>query len=274
MIFPGLSFRDYAALDAVNWSRLKAMRVSPLQFFHELTNPQSFDAAHFRVGHATHCLVLEPDSFKERYTRFDGTRRGKAWTAAKSHAEAGGLTILSEEEATAAFGASASVLTNPHAKAILSEGLREVSLTWEDPETGLTCKARIDFAGDRMVDLKTAARIEPRAFRSAATRLGYHGQFAFYVDGLQANGIATAKEPVMIVVQSAMPHDCIVYLMPPHVIEAGRQEYRRLLRKLVECAETETWPGIAKGPVVFELPPYAYSNDPELEPAALEEEIA
>lgn len=269
MIHPGLTYADYAAIDAINWSRLKALRVSPLQFLHELTNPPSFDAAHFRIGTATHCRVLEPQEFDSRYVLFKGTRRGKAWDAAKAHAEAARVTVLNEDEAQAALGAAAAVVTNPHAASILSAGLREVSITWEDEVTHFDCKGRIDFAGDHMVDLKTAARIDPRSFAAQAARLGYHAQFAFYLDGLRANGLASDKPPVLIAVQSSMPHDVIVYLMPPHVIEAGRREYRRLLAKLYDCTEADRWPGVApNGPVVFELPKWAYDDTYTLEDAA------
>jgi len=272
VIHPGMTYAEYAGIDAVNWSRLKAMRVSPLQFHYELTNPPDADASHFRVGTAAHCRVLEPDSFSQRFVVFSGTRRGKGWEAVKSHAAATGVTVLSEDEATAALGAAASVLTNPHSSAILSAGLREVSITWEDEVTHFDCKGRIDFAGDHMVDLKTTARIEPRAFATQAARLGYHAQFAFYLDGLRANGIANDKPPVLIAVQSALPHDVIVFTIPPHVLDAGRREYRRLLTKLYECAESNRWPGAApNGPVVFELPRWAYENDYALIEADLEE---
>lgn len=272
MIHPNLTYREYAALEGVNWSRLKAMRVSPRQFHYELTNPPDSDSPHFRIGVATHAQVLEPETFRERFCCYKGTRRGKAWEAAKALSASQNLAILSEEEAEAVAGAAAAVLTNPYAAAILGEGLREVSITWEDEETRFDCKGRADFAGDRLVDLKTAARIDPRAYAAQATRLGYHAQFAFYLDGLRANGLSGGdRDPVMFVVQSAMPHDTIIYTMPPHVIDAGRAEYRRLLRRLYECAERDEWPGIASGPVVFELPRWAYDSPESLEPAELED---
>lgn len=265
MIRNDLSYADYSKIDAINWSRLKVIGVSPLQFIWERDNPRP-ETGYLRIGRAVHAYLLEPATFKERFAKFDGTRRGKAWDATKAHAESGGITLLSEDEFAAAIGCAAAVLANPHASEILKRGLKEATFTWKDEVTGLECKGRIDHVGKHLVDLKTAARMNQRVFASAAARLGYHSQLAFYRDGLEANGLDVSGDPFLIAVQSEMPHDVITYRLPPPVIEAGRTEYRRLLEKLAECRRTNQWPGAAPdGPVSFELPAWAYLDDEALE---------
>jgi len=255
---------EYAAIDAINWSRLKAIAVSPLQFQYEQMNPRD-EAGFLRIGRAVHAHILEPLTFRDRFVVHQGTRRGKAWDAIESHARAAGVTVLSEDEAEAAFGAAAAVLANPYAAEYLARGFKEAAFTWTDEETGLACKGRTDHAGRHLVEIKTAARMARRVFAAAAARLGYHSQLAYYHDGLAANGITVDAEPIIIAVQSEMPHDVVVYKLPPHVIEAGRSEYRRLLRLLKECRETNTWPGAAPdGPVTFELPAWATMDDEEV----------
>ena len=251
-----MTYDDYRKIDAVNWSSLKSIGVSPLQYWHDLHHPRP-DAAHFRIGQALHAHILEPETFASRFWRQEKqTGKGSrlAMAAAKSHASAAGVTVLSEAEYDAAFGSAAAVLANPHASALLSRGLKEAVLRWTDAETGLDCKARVDHAGKCLIDLKSAARIDPRRFASAAISLGYHCQLAFYEDGLRANGIEPADVPHLIVVESSMPHDVLVYRMPPHVIETGRHEYKTLLAKLKHCRETNHWPGRAEAPIDFVMP--------------------
>jgi len=256
-----VTYAEYRKIDAVNWSSLKAMAVSPLQYQYERMHPRE-ETRYLRVGIAVHAHILEPHTFLDRFRRHEGSRRGKAWDAVRAEADAAGVTVLTEDEWDDAFGAAAAVLANPYAAAYLKSGLKEASFTWTDPGTGLLCKGRIDHAGSHLVDLKTAARIDQRTFAAAAARLGYHSQLAYYADGLAANGIKVDAEPILIVVQSSMPHDVIVYRIPPHVIEAGRAEYQRLLALLKHCRETNTWPGAAPdGPIEFELPAWATTGD-------------
>lgn len=257
-----MTYNEYRAIDAVNWSSLKVMGVSPLQYWHELNTPRE-DASHFRIGLAIHAIVLEPSTVKSAFAIYeDGNRRGKKWDAFK--AEHAGLHILTEPEWSAALGSAAAVMANPHASALLKRGLKEAVLQWTDEETGLACKARVDHAGRSLIDLKSSRPVSQRSFAAAAARLGYHGQFAFYEDGLRANGIEPADAPHMIVVHSEMPHDVVVYRMGPQVIDTGRQEYRALLEKLKRCRETNQWPGAAPdGPVDFVLPAWATMDDEE-----------
>ena len=256
-----MTYAEYSRIDAVNWSSLKSIAVSPLQYWHDLRNPRD-EAPHFRIGRAIHAHILEPHTFKDHFWRHEGERRGKAWKAVKARADAAGVCVLTAPEWAAAFGAAAAVLANPHAAALLSRGLKEAVLTWTDAETGLPCKARVDHAGRSLIDLKSAARINRNVFAAAAVRLGYPGQFAFYEDGLRANGIEPQDDPHMIVVQREMPHDVIVYRMPPEVVAFGREEYRRLLAKLKHCRKTNTWPGAAPdGPMDFVLPGWALPED-------------
>lgn len=257
-----MTFREYVAIDAHNWSSIKRIEESPLAYYHAKHVAEREETAAFRIGRATHALVLEGEvAFKAQFWKretFIGKGAVKARQALEARAEAAGVTLLSEDEWTAAHGAAASVLTNPWALALLKRGVSEHVIQWTDAETQLKCKARVDFAGRALVDLKTALRIEPRVFAANAVRLGYPGQFAFYEVGCVANEIPFEDMPHMIVVQSVMPHDVLVYRMSPPVMEHGRRRMRRCLRILSECLDADYWPGAgAGGPVDFELPRWA-----------------
>lgn len=250
-----MTFDDYREIDAINWSRLKALRVSPLRYRHERMAPPA-EAPHLRIGLAMHCLVLEgEEEFARRYVCYPGRRQGGAWEDFR--AEHGDKTILNSPEYLRACGAAASLLAHPAARTYLAAGLKEATITWTDEATGLGCKGRVDHCGSHLVDIKSTATIIPRQFCAAAARLGYHAQLAFYLDGLRSNGVDVADGPVLIAVESDEPHDIVVYHLPDDVVEAGRAEYRRLLELLVECQESDTWPGVAPDELELELPAWA-----------------
>ena len=254
-------YAAYAALPGVNWSTLKHMRVSPLEYQYQLTAERK-DAAHFRIGRAAHTLVLEPDLFEARHPIFPGaSRRGKAWDAfvADYKGEDPG-DILIEREMELALGCAEAIRTNPEAMRNLHEGVTEHVITWADADTGFPCKGRCDSVNGHLVDLKSTASIDPRVFPGEAARLGYHGQLAFYLDGLTAMGVLDSGAkvpPVIVAVESEPPHDVVVWTIPDGTIDTGRCLYKRLLLRLAECQDTGIWPGVAPAPLSLVLPAWA-----------------
>lgn len=246
---------DYDKIDGLRWSRLKALRISPLQFQHELENERD-DARHFRIGRAMHALILEPEHFERDFAVYEGQRRGKAWEAFEL-ANAG-RDVITEAEAIAATGMAKAVRTHPIASKHLVTGTAEQVLTWIDADTGVKCKARVDMRNGHLVELKSAADIDPSRWPAQCARFGYFGQLAFYHDGVLAScGYDEGHEldPTQIVVQSDAPHDVVVYRVPPTTIELGRREYKRCLRRYVECRESGKWPGIGANEERTLVPP-------------------
>ena len=247
---------EYEALPGVNWSRLKLLRASP---YHYRYAPPKGTTTAMLFGRAVHTLVLEPECFAAEYSVWDGPRRGRAWTEYRdAHSD---TTIMTRAEADRAQSCADAVLSCDRATDLLLAGASEEPITWTDAETGRACKGRPDHAGGRTIDLKTTAVFEPRRFASLAARLGYHCQLAFYDDGRYAVGHEINGDPALIVVQSDPPHDVVVYDAGPDVIEAGRREYRRLLRLLIHCEQSDDWPGVARGQAVrLCLPEWAYAD--------------
>ena len=256
----------YEDIQAVNWSTLKSLRVSPLQYRHDLERPRDPTPA-MRMGVAIHMLALEPERFDAAYAVWDGHRRGKAWTEFRDdHAD---RYILTREEYERAHAAAAAVVTHPLARRhiIRADLETERVLTWTDPETGLPCKGRCDLAGPRLAELKSTGDLTPHRFGAMAARLGYHGQLAFYEDGLRANGFEITDSPVLIAVQQDAPHDVAVYTVPHDVVDMGRRLYRRLLRLLRDCIEADSWPGLCTDEeLTLWLPPWADGDPDEAEP--------
>lgn len=255
---------DYEKIDAVRWSRLRSLRKSALQYKHDVDTERE-DAAHFRIGRAIHCFVLEPENFGAHFVTYResksvGEGAKKNWAAFQAlHAD---KTILNAKEYDAAVGAATALLAHPVASEYVAGGVREHTLTWTDAETGMLCKARIDQADTHLVDIKSAREIGHRMFAATVARLGYFCQAAFYLDGARANGFDLDPSPILIAVESSAPFDVACYRLGGAVIEQGRYEYRKLLERLRECEEEDRWPGIAPDSVIdLVLPEWAYRDD-------------
>ncbi len=257
-----MSHVDYDRIDAIRWSRLKAMRVSPKQYRHELEQERE-DAVHFRVGRAAHKLLLERDTFDRDYAIFDGTRRGKAWDAFK--AEHAKREIITPAELERAQGCAEAIRRHPLASKHLLTGAAEHVLVWTDQPTGLKCKARVDLKNGHLVEIKTTSDLDRNRWPAQCARYGYFGQLAFYFDGVMNSGgfdPGHEQDPVQIVVQSEAPFDLLVFTVPPTTLEHGRREYRRCLDRLAECMRTGKWPGSGEDREVLLYPP-AWAEDDE-----------
>ena len=260
MFYPHLPFAEYRKLPGNSISNLKELDKSPLKYKHRLANP--FESAAMNLGSATHTAVLEPDLMAREYMIFDGTRRGKEWEAFQTVAQAAGKKILKADEYALALAMRDAVRGYEPAMKYLRRGEAEVSMTWTDADLGIPCRGRIDWLADLdgepvLVGLKTARDGRHFKFGAAAFSLGYHLQWAYYLDGFHA---LTGKSPkvVEIVVENTAPHEPAVYVIPDEILDLGRDEYRRLLVKLQECESLNSWPPSLDDEEPLSFPTYAY----------------
>ncbi len=144
------------------------------------------------------------------------------------------------------------------AKYLNQTGQAEATVVWLHKPTGLLCKSRLDWLTNRTIcDLKTTRDPEPSSFGRSAARYGYHLQAAFYQDAIES--VTRQRKPVVIIaVQNAEPFDVVVYSVPSDILEEGREDYQDLMRQLLYCRETDSYPGIAPdNDVPLELPAWA-----------------
>ena len=260
-----MDYQDYAAIPAVNWSTLKHMRQSPAHYRAALHAPPTPDTDALILGRVTHMALWEPDRLLTDVVVWEGaTRRGKAWDAFQ--AEHAGKDIIRPRDLESIRCMADAVRSHPVSGPILAKsGKGEQTLTWTDARTSLPCKARIDWLTDDgdLVDLKTTADLDPRAFAAAVHRYGYHGQLAHYRSGCIANG-HKMNRVLVIAVEKTEPYDVVVYQLedgPGGALFAGRQLRDQLLDQLSACIDADTWPGRAPDAVEpLELPHYALSD--------------
>jgi hypothetical protein len=238
---------DYASIPAMNWSSLKHLATSPLLFDWRRTHPEP-DKPAYMLGRAGHCAILEPKEFKARYGTFDG-KRDKRTAAFKEWMEENpGKECLKPAEHDLVMQCASRVMAHRVAAPMVVGGRFEVPIQWDDPETGIACKARLDYILPRSItDLKLTRAKTPRLFGIDASRLLYYGQLAFYHDGAITAGELPkdADRPGLVAAQNVEPFDVYAYMLTGTALEAGRQLYRSLLKKYQECVAAKWWPGIA-----------------------------
>lgn len=181
-----------------------------------------------------------------------------------------GKTIIHKAEHEQALAVRDAVLAHPVAKEIFREGEAELSMFWTDAETGLPCKARVDWLmksdlGDpaAIVDPKTTEDAGPGEFRRSIYNFDYHVQAAFYLDGFSA--VTGKPQPldafIFAALEKVAPYDLAFYCADAEMIEIGRREYRKRLKLYAECLKTNNWPGLPEEIQAISLPPWALKGE-------------
>lgn len=250
-IEPGLAFDKYRARPGLSITQLKEMLRSPKHYHYALTHPK--DSAPFALGRAAHCATLEPHRFDADFAVWArrtasgnlAPRNGKQWDDFRDFAY--GRDIITEDQQALALAIAGAVRSEPAAMKYLRTGSAEVSMFWRMFDRD--CRGRVDWLhesselGTVLVGLKTSQDCRFTQFSRQAKRLGYDLQWAYYADGWAAITGAYPDSVVEIVVESKPPHAVAVYVIPHEVLQAGTEQYVRLLEQLAECEQTNTWPG-------------------------------
>lgn len=286
-LYQGLPFSTYRAIDAVNWHTLVHMRQSARHCRAKMLRPDDANDEQ-RLGEYSHACIMEPTRLATDYAvmpEFEGHPNSTAHKAAKAawieaHKERVPLTA---EELERAQQMIASIDAHPLASKLLRSptAKKEVTIVWLDKGTSLLCKGRIDLLdlqdlrlldkyykdeSDRKVvtlaDLKTtragtgvngnSKKTMVELFNYDRLTYGYHGQLAFYADGLAAINPADIL-PVIVAVQNAAEYDVIVCPFSALMYDAGRALYRGLLDKFAACKASGQWPGVSDGVVDLEV---------------------
>lgn len=266
-IYRGLSFSDYALVDAVNHSKLEPFMKTPAHAREAMLHPREGSQA-MALGHAFHTFVLEPARFALEYAvppKVDRrTTAGKqAW--AEWEAANPGKTLVDAAEFATYEAMRDSVLAHDFARELLTgPGLVEATIIWIDPETKLKCKGRLDrvaphpFGWTFVTDLKTARDAEERAFAKQASSLGYFRQIAFYRDGLEVLK-PQPRRCAFIAVEKEAPFAVAVHEAVDRALEQAQRENRAHLALYKHCTESGCWPAYGSGMTEIDYP--AWSSD-------------
>jgi PDDEXK-like domain of unknown function (DUF3799) len=262
---------DYRELEALNITRLKEMRRSPQHYQWALTNPKATDT--LTLGTAAHVAVLEPERFAKQFATWErrteagamAPRRGQYWEEFERANK--GKEIITADQDYLARAIAQAVRGDARAMRYLEAGEPEVVMEWE--AWGRKCKGRLDWLthidGEPvLVGLKSARDCRPFIFGSAAAKLGYALQWAFYQNGFAIIKGGERPRMVEIVVESAPPHAVVVYRIPDDVLLYGEEEFLKLIELLDRCERDDEWPGPATDEQVLSLPSWVYQADDDI----------
>lgn len=234
----------------VNHSSLEVLRKSPRRYHARyvagtLAAPAPSEA--MQLGTWLHRAVLEPErwpgSFAVRPEGIDRrTKQGKLdWEWFQL--EAAGKDILTGDQAKQVLAMRDAVLQHPLARGWLSQrGLSEQPIRWQDPTTGLWCKALLDrVCGGVVFDLKTATEPTPDVWARSAAVYGYHRQSAHYLAGVAAALDLSDALFVHVLVGSTEPYEVFAVELDAAALAVGHRQRAVALERLRLCREQDTW---------------------------------
>lgn len=219
-------------------------------------------------GNALHAAVLEPDRFNRdvvlgAVNPKTGEPYGADTKAQQEYRDANpGKIVVSKGYREKLLGMSAGVRENASAAALVAGAeATELTIVWDDAETGVRCKARIDMKmpGDvGFVDLKSTTNAHRRAFSKSILDYGYDVQAAMTIDGWAALHPNDPLLPFTIIaIEKESPFAAATYTVGSPTIENARAKYRETLRGIAEARATGYWPAYSSAIEIIDIPDWA-----------------
>lgn len=248
----------------------KLMPPSCPALFREWCDGGSEEKRAFDFGRAAHRRVL---GVGDDVVVIPGSGQNDAWLSkaakeAVEEARAAGLTPIKPAEEQTIEEMAAALRRHPMAAALLDpdSGRPEQTLVWRDRETGVMCRALVDFlrhpvTGQRLIvpDYKSAERVDPISIGKALYDFGYYGQAAWYGDGAEQLGLSDGPPAFVLIFQMKQPpYLVVVGQVDDDAIALGRDRNRAARELYRQCLERDQWPGYADDHVIpISLPAYA-----------------
>ena len=218
----------YGDFNFVTNSQLGLLKKSP-KAYQDYRNGEKKETQAMTFGRAFHLAILEPDKFYELVVQEPIVNK----RTKDGRAEISEFLISTKEKGQIALSVADydkvrimqdELFANPKVMELLSGGVAEQVSAWEDPDTGVYCKAKADYVKSNMViDIKTTQDPSTTGFRSSSMKFGYDRQAAYYLDGFGK------RDFVFIAIDKTRPHTIAIYQCSPEFIMGGMMEYKRLL---------------------------------------------
>ncbi|GEM70981.1 hypothetical protein SAQ01S_07470 [Sphingomonas aquatilis NBRC 16722] len=221
-----------------------------------------------RLGSAFHDALLLPERWQDRncyHVTPEGFSRAKSKAMAgeiadADAAEAAGCTIVSAEERDQIDAMVKAMRDHPTCDALMSDGRPEVTLAWQDAETGVWLRCRPDWLRDNLscgINVKTAADASQTGFQADVTKYRYFMSAALELDGIEA--VLGKRPPLYVHPVVEKPGKgweqgdylpVALWTLSDEDLEYGRALNRRAIRTFADCLSADRWPGYADEPAV------------------------
>ncbi len=267
-VYPGVPMALYQSWPCASNSQLTHLLRSPAHMKAHREAPDKDTPAKV-LGTAIHARVLEPEKYATDYLvaeqcgarKKDGERCSNTglWPLTDGsfvcgvHVKAatstvrGGAIILSPEDAATVEGIGASIARHSVAGPLIAACTDfELSIVWDDPLTGVRCKARLDafapdLAGGSIPDIKSTEGGDFLDFERAILKWGYHRKAWFYLRGAKEVGLAARHFPI-IAVEKEPPYAVAVYRVSDGVVTYLEDQMTALLELYAACEARQEWP--------------------------------
>ena len=214
---------------------------SPEYFRFMMDNPQPSTPA-MKFGSALHMNVLQPEEFNNHYVvspKFDKrTKQGKADYAEFANNNMF-KTIVSEQDYELMEQMTQKIMRDTDAKTMLTNGLKEHIIAWENEEYGVKCRGMLDVYNTKaniIVDLKTTQDSSYYGFASSVRKFKYYKQAAFYMDAVRA------QEFYIVAIEKNPPFSLNIIQIGDDLLDKGREMYNRDLEIYKYCNDNDYWP--------------------------------
>ncbi|WP_068445131.1 PD-(D/E)XK nuclease-like domain-containing protein [Providencia heimbachae] len=253
-IYYDISNEDYHHGLGVSKSQLDDIARSPA--FYKWKKNAPLDTEKLKaldMGTALHCLLLEPDEFKDRF--IEAPEFNRRTTQGKQdekdflkECENTGKIIMEYEQHRKLKIMRESALAHLAARYFLeADGHCEASIYWTDSDTEELCRIRPDKILAQqpvIIDVKKVADMS--RFDRHIEEFRYHVQNAMYQEGYLRH---FGESPVFLFIAVSETIDCARY--PVHVyeldssdIDVGFNLFKQNLQEFHECRINDDWGGI------------------------------
>ncbi|WP_202888966.1 PD-(D/E)XK nuclease-like domain-containing protein [Nocardiopsis dassonvillei] len=213
-------------------------------------------AHHLVLGTGPEIVVIDADSYR--------TKPAKEQRDAAHSRDA--IPLLPSEYALVEAMAEA-LKDNPTAARVFApeRGPAERSLFWQDRETGVWCRARLDHMPTAeydarwfiVSDYKTTKSADPEEIAKAVYSYGYHIQAAMYLEAVRALGIHRDPRMVFVFQEKTAPYITTVVELDHTALKIGHSQFRKALALYKQCSESGHWPGYSEQVETISLPVWA-----------------
>lgn len=211
-----------------------------------------------RMGTAAHCVLLEPNEFKNRfvfaprsYDKRKTADKGEICQIAQNYP---GKTLLEPVEVATLEKLADGIRNHAQAQMLLSApGRPENSIFWTDQLTGLNLKVRIDREVDvgptgTMLEVKTTDDASKSAFARKVALMEYDVRAVMYADGMQ-QAYGFTPDIVWLVIERETGF-VTTYRPSPEMLHAARERYTNARIKLANAIATNSWPAYQTGETI------------------------
>lgn len=241
---------NYFEHPGISNSKLGWFKRSPAHYKYFCDHPSPEKEAYL-IGGATHTVLFEPDKFKKDYHILKESERpvpdkdyrdalNKAWKKeileAYSHKK-----IISESEYDMIMRMMEALHENDFAVELIKGCEFEKEVYWTDPETGLSCKKKVDGEHKKhRIDYKTADNADPNKWQRKVWSYDYYRQAGFY----SLTDTSELLKEFFFIVQEKEPPYCVsIHKCTQQFIDYGKDEALHLMRKIKTHMTANLWPG-------------------------------